>query len=388
MAVADGSAFVAQSGRRSTAVTLPAWLRVHHGDIGNQTDKKVTEGVFTMAQRPIDVVVLATPVSTASTIYGMYDIFRSAGRDWSMVTGGAPGPESIHTRVVAASSQPLELVNAVRIAVDVDFDHCGVPDLICIPDLNIPPGEAVGPAFAAEVAWLRRCYAQGSALATACSGALLLAAAGVLDGEEATTHWAYCDTLSRCYPQVKVRSQRSLVVSGEGGRLIMSGGGTSWLDLALFLIARYRSVEEAMQVARLNLIDWHSAGQQPYGYLAQSRQSDDALVSKCQVWIAEHYDTPAPVAAMVQLSGLPERSFKRRFAQATGMTPLEYVHTLRLEEAKQMLEATELQVEAIANEVGYEDASFFSRLFRRQVGLTPAQYRKRFGAMRRVLQEA
>jgi transcriptional regulator GlxA family with amidase domain len=82
------------------------------------------------------------------------------------------------------------------------------------------------------------------------------------------------------------------------------------------------------------------------------------------------------------MSGLPERSFKRRFQQATGMSPLAYVHTLRLEEAKQMLETDTQPIEAIANEVGYEDAGFFSRLFRRKVSLTPAQYRRRFGAMR------
>ncbi len=89
---------------------------------------------------------------------------------------------------------------------------------------------------------------------------------------------------------------------------------------------------------------------------------------------------------MVRLSGLAERSFKRRFQHATGMSPLEYVHALRLEEAKQMLEAGNQPIEAIANEVGYEDAGFFSRLFRRNVNLTPAQYRKRFGSMRKALQ--
>jgi transcriptional regulator GlxA family with amidase domain len=88
----------------------------------------------------------------------------------------------------------------------------------------------------------------------------------------------------------------------------------------------------------------------------------------------------------VRLSGLAERSFKRRFQEATGMSPLEYVHTLRLEEAKQMLESGNQPIEAIANEVGYEDAGFFSRLFRRNVNLTPAQYRKRFGSMRRALE--
>ena len=143
-----------------------------------------------------------------------------------------------------------------------------------------------------------------------------------------------------------------------------------------------------MQIARINLIDWHAIGQQPFARLARSRQVDDAVIARCQTWIAEHYHEPAPVAAMVRLSGLAERSFKRRFQQATGMSPLEYVHTLRLEEAKQMLESGDQPIEAIANEVGYEDAGFFSRLFRRNVNLTPAQYRKRFGAMRRALQSS
>jgi len=240
--------------------------------------------------------------------------------------------------------------------------------------------------FDVEIDCLKRRFAGGSVLATACSGAILLAEAGLLDGEEATTHWAYCDVVAKRYPKVTMRPKRALVVTGDGGRLVMAGGGTSWLDLALYLIARCTDVETAMQCARINLIDWHDIGQQPFARLARTRQVDDAIVARCQTWIAEHYAEPAPVASMVRLSGLAERSFTRRFEQATGMAPLEYVHTLRLEEAKQMLEATDQPIEAIADEVGYEDAGFFSRLFKRNVNLTPAQYRKRFGAMRRALE--
>lgn len=165
----------------------------------------------------------------------------------------------------------------------------------------------------------------------------------------------------------------------------MAGGGTSWLDLGLYLIARSAGVEAAMQAARINLIDWHDIGQQPFARLARSRQSEDAVIGRCQEWIAEHYREPSPVAAMVRLSGLAERSFKRRFRLATGLSPLEYVHRLRLEEAKHALETTDAPIEAVAGEVGYEDAGFFSRLFRRSVGLTPAQYRRRFGALRKAL---
>ena len=138
-------------------------------------------------------------------------------------------------------------------------------------------------------------------------------------------------------------------------------------------------------MAKLNLIDWHHIGQQPFARLARASQTEDAAIGRCQAWTGEHYAQDAPVAAMVQLSGLPERSFQRRFKLATGMTPLEYVHTMRLEEAKHLLETTTEAVEAIAEAVGYEDAAFFARLFRRKVNLSPAQYRRRFGGLRSAL---
>lgn len=316
----------------------------------------------------------------------MYDLFRAAGRDWGAIVEGRPGPELLEPLIVAAQRGPLTVANELTVHPHASLDELPNPDIVCVPELSISPYEFAASGFDTEIAWLRRCHAGGAILAAACSGAVLLAEAGLLDGQEATTHWAFCASLRERYPAVTVREQRAMVISGEGQRLVMAGGGTSWLDLALYLIARCAGIEAAMQVARINLIDWHAIGQQPYARLVRTRQVDDAVIGRCQAWIAEHYHQPAPVAAMVRLSGLPERSFKRRFQLATGMSPLQYVHTLRLEEAKQMLEAGNEPIEAIAVAVGYEDVSFFSRLFRRHVKLTPAQYRKRFGSMRRALQ--
>ena len=102
----------------------------------------------------------------------------------------------------------------------------------------------------------------------------------------------------------------------------------------------------------------------------------------CTFWLADNYACHAPVAKMAAQSGLPERSLARRFRKATGYSPLDYVHALRLEEAKQLLERSELSVDAIGEEVGYEEASFFRRLFRRKVGMSPAAYRRRFAGLR------
>jgi len=315
-------------------------------------------------------------------------MFKCAGRDWSLITGEGTARSLMAPVVVSEHGTPLVLGNDVRIVPDHSFADCPPVDLVCMPELAVPPGEPIDGRFDATARWLSDRHRRGAILATACSGALLLGEAGLLAGQDATTHWAYCQILAERYPTARVHPQRALVVSGEGQRLVMAGGGTTWLDLALYLIARLVGVEEAMQVARMNLIDWHTIGQQPFARLARTRQSEDALIADCQVWIANNYRRPSPVAAMAERAALPERSFNRRFQAATGMAPMEYVLTLRLEEAKQMLEVGDEAVEGIALAVGYEDAGFFSRLFRRKVGLTPAQYRKRFGALRRALAAA
>lgn len=335
---------------------------------------------------PLPVVaILVTPQTAASVVYGMYDLFKCAGRDWPMVEGGAPGPALLDPVIVGHQAGAVRVANDVAIEAQCAMAQLPAPMAICVPELMVSPGGPLDGLYHAEVAWLRQCHAAGTLLATACSGALLLGEAGLLDGEDATTHWAFCDMLQQRYPLARVRPQRAMVTAGDGQRLVMAGGGSSWMDLALYLIARLTSIEAAMQVARLNLIDWHHIGQQPFATVARSRQVDDAVIGRCQAWVAEHYTHDAPVAAMTQLSGLAERSFQRRFKLATGMTPLEYTQTLRVEEAKHLLETTESPIEEVAEEVGYDDAAFFSRLFKRSVNLSPAQYRRRFGGMRAAL---
>jgi transcriptional regulator GlxA family with amidase domain len=335
---------------------------------------------------PLQVAILTLPEATASTIYGMYDLFLSAGRDWEFLMHGTPGTSRFAPFTVSRDGQHFRGGNGVWIQPDASLANCPKADLICIPEVMVDPHTDPRGRFSEECNWIKKAYADGATLVTACSGALLLAEAGVLDGQDATTHWGFAEAIANWYPNVRMQAKRSLVVSGAGQRIIMAGGGTSWLDVVLYLVARFVGTEEAMQVAKVNLIDWHDIGQQPFAGLTLSRQTDDAVIAKCQAWLAEHYDQDTPVNAMLALSGLPERTFKRRFAKATGLSPMEYVHTLRLEEAKQILEASDQPIEAVANEVGYEDASFFGRLFRRKVGLTPAQYRKRFRGLRQALE--
>lgn len=339
-------------------------------------------------QQQTTVALLATPDVSAATLYGFYDMLAGTRRDWQLLHGGDPAASPFRPVVVSRDARPLRAANGVWLTPDASLADLPHPDVACVTDIMLPPDSAVETVYAAEVAWLRSAWAQGATLASACSGAMLLAATGLLDGLEATSHWAYCDHLARRHPRTRWHADRGLVVTGPQQRLIMAGGGVAWHMLVLALIARFASPEDAMRVARIHLLNVNETSQLAYASLTRGGRADDSLIARCQLWAAEHYRSPAPVTQMVALSGLAERTFKRRFALATGMSPMDYVHVLRLEEAKQMLESTELSVEGIALEVGYQDASFFNRLFKRRVNLSPGQYRRRFAPLGRQLREA
>lgn len=336
-------------------------------------------------RKPLAAALLTLPESTGSTLLGMFDVFSSVGRDWDFLTTGTPGLQLMRPQLVAPTREPFRAANGVLLAPDLDFASMPAPDLICIPDLFVAPGDPLAGRFEPAVTWLRNAHAAGATIAAACSGALLLAEAGLLDGCDATTHWAYGEAMCALYPEVNVHAARVLMASGANQRILTSGGGTSWQDMALFLIARFFGQEEAMRIARLYLLDWHSLGQLPFTALTGTRPAADAVIADAQVWLADNYANLHVVTAMTRRSGLSERSFKRRFSKATGMSPIDYVHTLRLEEAKQILETTDDPVEAVAIEIGYEDASFFRRLFRRKVGTSPSGYRRQFRTMRLAL---
>lgn len=342
---------------------------------------------------PVVVALVAAPAVSAATLFGFHDLLSGVRRDWALLhqadPGNAEGTASpFLPLIVSRDGQPLMVANDVTVVPQASFATCPTPAVVCITDLLVAPDDDLGDRYDAEVRWLRDCHEQGALLASACSGALLLARTGLLTGGQATSHWAYCRALSRRYPAVHWAPERGLVNAGPDGRLLMAGSGIAWHMLALALIARFAGAEDAMRVARINLIDGPEVSPLAYASLTHGRRSQDAVIERCQRWAADHYDQASPVTQMVVLAGLAERTFKRRFALATGQSPIEYIHTLRLEEAKHLLEATMLPVETIASQVGYQDPSFFGRLFRRRVAMTPADYRRRFGGLKRRLERA
>jgi transcriptional regulator GlxA family with amidase domain len=331
--------------------------------------------------RKLKTVVLGLPCAGTSTLFAILDVMGSVGRDWEMLHGQPPREPVFDVSFLTPDGRPYCDINGRRVTPDgrvPDADDTALlPDLVIVPDLHLDPNGPPPAEFERLARWLRAVVDNGGTVASVCSGAWLLASAGLLDGIEATTHWGFADMIARAHPQVRVRKERILVPAGEGHRVVTAGGASSWGDLMLYLIARFAGQDEARRIAKIYLLQPHTDGQLCYASLLAGRQHDDAIVGEAQVWAAANYADPTPVAAMAARSGLSERSFLRRFRRATGQAPVEYIQTLRIEEAKQMLETTQMAIEEIAEEVGYSETSSFRNAFRRHVGQSASAYRRK-----------
>jgi transcriptional regulator GlxA family with amidase domain len=297
-----------------------------------------------------------------------------------MITG-VPGEDIMDVMIVAASKEPFRCFGNVSVDPHASIDDIENPDAVIVCDMYTPINESPHGTYPREIEWLKKVYANNALLASVCSGSAVLAETGLLDGLEVSGHWAYRHMFRKFYPKLKWREASALNLSAEHKRLITTGGVTAWQDLAIYLITRFCGVQHAIDTARLHLLSTHTEGQLPFAAMTQNQQHDDAVISDCQDWIADHYYCTNPVARMTERAGLQARTFARRFSAATGYHPLDYVQELRIEIAKKLLATEATNVDEISVTVGYEDPTSFRRLFKRKAGLTPAVYRKKFASI-------
>ena len=343
--------------------------------------------------RALRAGLLALPGITGGGIFGAYDMFAHVGTFPSLDGRTTLPGRRIEPVIVAPRGETLRSSSGLTITPHCSIADCPELDLVWVPavafppgrrlDEYFPPGGRLDEYFPPEVLdWLRAQHASGATIASAGSGSMLLAEAGLLDGGEATTHCYYAPLFRQRYPSVTLRPRRVLVTSGSDRRIITAGGAFSWSDLALYLIARFCGGEQAVEVAQMFVLNWRPEGQLPYATSMLSQlQHADAAVRNAQEWLTQNYTCRNPVGDVVARAGVPERTLKRRFKSATGFALLEYVQGLRLEAAGQLLENSDEPVEEIAYRVGYEDITFFRRLFRRHKGVTPAAYRRQLRAI-------
>ncbi len=331
------------------------------------------------SQPPTRISIVATPHSSVSPVTGLYETLQGVGGLTAPEDKRADRRNPFEVEIVAERAGEIESVSGLAITAHRAVDEVNDVDIVIVPSMEFGrEGEWPSGRYPKLIHWLRERYDGGATVCSACTGANLTAEAGLLDDNEATIHWMSENSFRRRHPRVLLRPTEVLVISGEGGRLITSGAATAWHDLALHLIASHVGPATAQAMARFMLWEWHRDGQAAFRVFNPPTDHGDAAVLAAQRGIADNFAVAAPVEEMTRWSGLAPRTFKRRFKEATGQTPIAYVQRIRVEQAKRLLETTDQPVEEISWGVGYEDPASFRRLFRRLTGLTPGAYRQRF----------
>jgi len=336
------------------------------------------------ADRKPRIALLAAPEASASVLFGLYDVLGSVGLIWPDMTAAEPGEAALDVFIVAATGEPFRCSGGVLVEPRAGVDDVASVDVVIVGDIYTPSDLPLAGHFATEIAWLRRMHDGGAVLASVCTGSLLLAATGLLDGRSCAGHWSYLDRFRVDHPRVRFDPALILDLANEGEGLITTGGGTSWHDLALHLIARYCGLRPATETAKIHLLAGHEDGQLPFSSMTRRGPVGDATINDAVAWIVEHHAGPNPVSRMIERSGLTPRTFSRRFLAATRYRPIDYVQAIRIERARELLECGDDPVDDVGFTVGYQDPTFFRRLFKRTTGLTPAAYRRKYAPITQI----
>ncbi|MFE7181376.1 GlxA family transcriptional regulator [Streptomyces erythrochromogenes] len=267
---------------------------------------------------------------------------------------------------------PVPTDLGVPLTIAHGLDRLASADLvIALPwaDFRTPPAPAVLDALSAA-------HERGSLVAAHCVGAFALAAAGLLDGRRATTHWRFTELLARRHPEVRVEPDALYI---DEGPVLTGAGAAAGFDLCLHLLRREYGAAVANTVARDVVLPSHRDGGQAQ-YLAAPVPADcsDDRLAEVLAWAGENLHEPLPVAELARRALMSKRSFARRFTAATGTTPHAWLRNLRLSSAEELLETTDLPVEEIARRVGYTSASVLREQFVRRRGVPPRSYRRAF----------
>jgi len=292
-------------------------------------------------------------------------------------------PDGYEVRVVAAhkgavASDTLMALNATHTLADLEQDGTGCTVLL-VGSRNIEQVLAASPDL---VAWTARVAPQVARLIALCSGSFFLAAAGLLDGRRAATHWSVASLLRQRYPAIDVDPDAIYV---RDGHLWTSAGVTAGIDLALAVVEEDFGHALALEVARdLVMYLKRPGGQSQFSVQLASQATVHRDIQAVQNWILQHLAEPMPLSALAARAAMSERHFRRVFAQETGQTPSAFIESARLEGARRLLESqAALPLKTVAARVGMGSEQALRHLFVRHLGITPQAYRERFGGAAR-----
>ena len=312
------------------------------------------------------VVIVAFDGVQPLDVVGPGEVFSTAAR---------LRPPGYEVEVVAPRAGPVR-ASSVSLAPDKSIASCRGP----IDTLICAGGTGVRDATGDErlIRWLRSAARRSRRVASVCTGAFLLARAGLLDGLRATTHWSACAALARRHPEIRVEPDPIFV---KDGHVYTSAGVTAGMDLALALVDEDQGRDVALEVARwLVLFLRRPGGQAQFSAQLAAQSAEREPLRELQGWIADNLDADLSVPALARRVAMSERNFARAFRREVGMTPAAYVETARVERARIALESGGEPVELVARRTGFGTVETMRRAFRRRLGVSPGDYRNRFSA--------
>jgi transcriptional regulator GlxA family with amidase domain len=331
------------------------------------------------ARDPVEIGLVLYPGVQEAAVLGLTDLFLLANR-----LAEERSLDAVRLRV---SHWRLQEDAVIRVFDSEPGDSKPGPGdgpvMVILPPTLLDP--IAREAAAPYAGWLRDRHAAGATLGSVCAGAFVLAESGLLYGRAATTHWAYREALAIRFPDIALDADKLVIDDGD---IITAGGYMAWTDLGLKLVDRVLGQTVMMETARFMLVDPPGREQRFYSPFAPRLNHGDEAILQVQHWLQARAARDVTLSTMAEQAGLEERTFLRRFRNATGLKPTEYCQHLRVGKAREMLEATTRSVDQIAWDVGYDDPGSFRKVFARITGLAPGDYRRRFGAERAGLSGA
>lgn len=301
-------------------------------------------------------------------ITGPMEVFTGADQYARAHQPGAPG---YRIGTAALGGGPVRTSSGLRIIPDADLAAEHVPHTLIVPG-----GDGTREPRPALIRWLRAHAHRAHRLVSVCTGAFLLAEAGLLAGRRATTHWSQCDSLADRFPDIRVQRTPIFV---RDGRVATSAGVTAGIDLALALVEEDLGREAALTVARhLVVFLRRPGGQAQFSAQLRAQSARREPLRALQGWIADNPGANLSVEALAGRVGLSPRQFARVFTAEVGVTPGRYVDRVRLESARRLLEESDDGVVRVARRCGYGTPEAMRRAFLRTLGVSPAEYRRRF----------
>lgn len=315
-------------------------------------------------------IIVPNGENNLSSIVGAYKIFTRANAYRKEL-----GKKEVFQIELAGISNEVDFYGGLFTArPHKHISAIGKTDLIIIPSLNHNYQQAIT-ANGELIEWLGKQYRNGSCVASICTGAYLLATAGLLDGKSCSTHWSAANQLKQLYPKINLQTDQ-LITDEEG--IYTNGGAYSFLNLILYLVEKYYDRETAIFCSKVFQIEMDRHSQSAFIIFKGQRTHTDELVKKAQAYIESNPEEKISVEELAASFSVGRRNFDRRFIKATGNTPLEYAQRVKVEAAKKAFETSRKGVNEVMYEVGYADLKAFREVFRKITGLSPLEYRSRY----------